>query len=127
MLCGGRSAHIRRGDPGGADLFDGLHQPRRRVRLTHDLLTTIPNPARVIGRSDVLGSLEVGRPAEVSVFRVVDGPTRFNDGEEEVTGDRRIVPVGCVRNGHWIPTPELPTYDSEGKTWVRSANEDEDW
>ncbi len=84
------------------------------------MITT--NPARVIGRAEDLSSLEVGTPAEASVFRVVEGPTTFNDGEEEVHGDRRVLPIGCVRAGRWIPTPELPTYASAGRTWVRSAS-----
>ncbi|MEL6983959.1 MAG: amidohydrolase family protein, partial [Actinomycetota bacterium] len=88
------------------------------------MITT--NPASAIGRRDTLGTLAAGTPADATVFRVIDGPTRFNDGEEEVAGDRRLLPVGCVRNGHWIETPELSTYATAGKTWVRSATADDD-
>lgn len=85
------------------------------------------NPAAVIGRSHELGSLATGRTADVTVLRLVDGPTRFSDGEEAIEGDQRLVPVGCLRAGEWFDTPELATYASHGKTWVRSASEDEDW
>ena len=90
------------------------------------MITT--NPASAIRKRDQLGSLEPGRSADVSVFRLVDEPTVFSDGEEEVAGNQRIVPVGCLRAGEWIPTPELPTYASEGKTWVKwAADKDLDW
>lgn len=94
-----------------------------------DVLAMITsNPASVIRRSDTLGSLAPGRSADVSVFKLIDEPTRYSDGEEEVAGDRRLVPVGCLRAGEWIPTPKLPTYASEGKTWVKwAADEDLDW
>ena len=86
------------------------------------------NPAAAIRRSDTLGSLAAGRSADVSVFRLVDEPTVFSDGEEDVAADQRLVPVGCLRAGEWIPTPPLTTYASAGKTWVKwSANEDLDW
>jgi dihydroorotase len=76
------------------------------------MITT--NPSRVIGRSDELGSLAVGRAADVSVYRVIDTPTRYYDGEEEITGQQRLTPVGCIRGGRWMPTSELATYDACG-------------
>ncbi|MEM7341735.1 MAG: amidohydrolase/deacetylase family metallohydrolase [Actinomycetota bacterium] len=120
----------------GGPVFSLAETASKFLALGLDLTDVIPmittNPAWAIQRSATLGSLEPGRGADATVFRVVDGPTRFNDGEEEVIGDQRLLPVGCVRNGHWIPTPELPTYATAGKTWVRSGggsaySEDEDW
>lgn len=90
------------------------------------MITT--NPAKAIRKGDELGSLAEGRSADVSVFKLVDEPTTYSDGEEEVAGDQRLVAVGCLRAGEWIPTPTLPTYATEGKTWVKwAANEDLDW
>jgi dihydroorotase len=60
-------------------------------------------PATSIRRSDELGSLAVGRPAEVSVLRIDDAPAELSDGHETITVDRRLEPVGCVRAGDWIP------------------------
>ncbi len=90
------------------------------------MITT--NPAKAIRKSDELGSLAEGRTADVSVFKLIDEPTKYSDGEEEVAGDQRLVAIGCLRAGEWIPTRDLPTYASEGKTWVKwAANEDLDW
>jgi dihydroorotase len=58
--------------------------------------------AEVIGRADELGTLAVGRPAEVSVLRIDDGDAVLSDGFETITARRRLVPVGCLRAGEWI-------------------------
>lgn len=70
------------------------------------------NTAAAIRMGDELGNLDVGRSAEVSVMRLEEGPCHLSDGYETVVGDRRLVPVGCVRAGEWIPAtaglePEL--------------------
>jgi dihydroorotase len=59
------------------------------------------NTAATIHRSDRLGTLDVGRDAEVSVLRVEEGPVEFSDGFETLRGERRLVPVGCLRAGTW--------------------------
>jgi dihydroorotase len=70
--------------------------------------------AASIRRSDVLGTLGVGRPAEVSVLRVDEGPAAFCDGFETVAGERRLAPVGCLRGGEWIEAtgPFSPAADA---------------
>jgi dihydroorotase len=60
------------------------------------------NAARAIGRQHELGTLEPGRPAEISLLTVEDGPVALSDGVETITADRRLVPVGCVRAGEWV-------------------------
>jgi len=60
-------------------------------------------PAAVVGRSDELGALAPGRVADISVLRVEDGDIALSDGYETLTAERRLVPVGCVRAGEWIP------------------------
>ena len=64
-------------------------------------------PATSIGRQDELGSLAIGRPAEVSVLRVEEGPVELSDGHETITADRQLVPVGCVRAGRWLAVDAL--------------------
>ena len=58
--------------------------------------------AASIGRSAEYGTLEVGRAAEISVMRLVEGLAHLSDGYETLDADRRLVPVGCVRGGEWI-------------------------
>jgi dihydroorotase len=61
------------------------------------------NPARSVQR-DELGRLEVGGIRDATVLRLVEGPYTFPDvdGRSRET-DRRVVPVGVVRAGAWIP------------------------
>ncbi|MDD9368709.1 MAG: amidohydrolase/deacetylase family metallohydrolase [Acidimicrobiales bacterium] len=77
------------------------------VELADVVARATPGPARSIRRDDELGSLAVGRSAEVSVLRVADGPVDLSDGHETITADRHLVPVGCVRAGRWLPTEAL--------------------
>ncbi|QXC60216.1 amidohydrolase/deacetylase family metallohydrolase [Aquihabitans sp. G128] len=95
--------------------------------LHHVIAMGTSNSARAIGRSHELGALEVGRDAEVSVLRLrTDGPFPVSDGVEVVQSPAALQPVGCVRAGTWIPTPELPTYAGTGKTWGEMPD-DIDW
>ncbi len=64
-------------------------------------MTTVA-PAAVIGRSDELGALVPGRPADVSVLRIEEGNASLSDGFEVLDVGRRLVPVGCLRAGAWI-------------------------
>jgi dihydroorotase len=59
-------------------------------------------PAQSIGRADELGTLGVGRDAEISVLRLIEGPAHLSDGFETIEATERLVPVGCVRAGEWI-------------------------
>lgn len=60
-------------------------------------------PATSIRRQDELGTLAAGRPAEISVLRIDEGGYPLSDGFEDVIAERRLVGVGCVRGGRWIP------------------------
>ncbi|MGZ4682407.1 MAG: amidohydrolase family protein [Acidimicrobiales bacterium] len=85
------------------------------------------NTARAIGRLDELGSLEVGRSAEISVLRLrTDGPFPVSDGHETIESEVAVEPVGCVRAGTWYPTPPLPTFARAGTTWGEMPD-DQDW
>jgi dihydroorotase len=58
--------------------------------------------AETIRRADQFGTLDIGRPAEVSVLRLVEGPAHLSDGFETIEASQRLVPVGCVRGGEWM-------------------------
>lgn len=72
------------------------------VGLADVVAMATSNPAAVIGRADELGTLDVGRTAEVSVLRVDEGAFPMSDGFETITAARRLTPVGCLRAGTWI-------------------------
>ena len=57
-------------------------------------------PAKVIGRVPGLGTLQVGAPADIAVFELVDGPVEFVDTRRNTkSGNRKLVPVMTVRGG----------------------------
>jgi dihydroorotase len=61
------------------------------------------NPARALRRDD-LGRLDVGGIGDATVLRVVDGPYTIADVDGRTREvDRRLVNVGVVRAGAWVP------------------------
>ena len=85
------------------------------------------NVARAIGKLDELGSLAVGRPAEVSVLRLRDdGPFPVSDGLETIWSPMALEPVGCLRAGTWVPAAPVRTYATEGRTWSEPPD-GQDW
>jgi len=66
------------------------------------------NPARAIGRdSEGLGTLRVGAPAALTVFREVEEPWRVEDAEGEVRDlDRRLETVGVLLGTAYYPRTE---------------------
>ena len=67
------------------------------------------NPAASIHREHEMGTLGVGRPADVSVIRIVEGPATVTDGYETVAVERKLVPVGCLRAGTWFSATSVGT------------------
>jgi dihydroorotase len=58
------------------------------------------NAARVIGWQDRIGSLEVGREADVAVLQIIDEPTKLRDSVGgEVTYKQRIAARWTIRGG----------------------------
>jgi dihydroorotase len=58
------------------------------------------NPATVIGWQDRLGSLEVGRDADVAVLQIVNEPTKLRDSVGgEMTTEQRIAARWTIRRG----------------------------
>jgi dihydroorotase len=59
--------------------------------------------ATAIRREDRLGSLSPGREADITVFELVDEPTRLTDGaHESVVAEQSLVPRWVVRRGQPI-------------------------
>jgi dihydroorotase len=64
------------------------------------------NPARVIGRVDKLGTLQVGAPADVSIVELVEAPVSFVDTRKNTRqGNRWLKPVQTVRAGRPFGRP----------------------
>ena len=62
-------------------------------------LATI-NPAKVIGKVEKLGTLQVGAPADVSIFEIVEGPVKFVDTRNNFRdGNKYLKPVQTIRAG----------------------------
>ena len=58
------------------------------------------NPARVIGWQDRIGSLEVGREADIAVLKIVDEPTKLHDSVGgEMTANQHIAVCYTIRKG----------------------------
>jgi dihydroorotase len=61
------------------------------------------NPARALRRHD-LGRLEIGGIGDATVLRLVEGPYTIVDVDGRTCEtDRRLVTVGVVRGGAWVP------------------------
>jgi dihydroorotase len=66
-------------------------------------------PARIIGRVPGLGTLQVGAPADISVFDIVDGAVEFLDTRNNKrSGNKKLVPFLTVRGGRPFGRPPLP-------------------
>ena len=63
-------------------------------------------PAKIIGRIDKLGTLQVGAPADVAIMELIEGPVDFVDTMKNVRkGDRQLKPVQLVRAGRAFGRP----------------------
>ena len=73
-------------------------------------MTTV-NPATALNMEDTLGSLTVGRPADITVLEEVSGDWVFHDtAGGTLTGSKALVPVVTVKGGEvfspdWGPHP----------------------
>lgn len=97
------------------------------IELPSVVAMATSNTARAIGKLDELGSLAVGRAAEISVLRIVDGPVPLSDGHETVIADRGLAPVGCVRAGEWIEAKPVDSLRTSGKTFAGVEDPSADW
>ena len=70
-------------------------------------------PAKVIGRVEKLGTLQVGAPADISMFDLVEGPVEFVDTVKVTRkGNKYLKPIQTVRAGraYGKPFPSPFTY-----------------
>jgi dihydroorotase len=64
------------------------------------------NPARVVGRVEKLGTLQVGAPADVAILEMVEAPVTFVDTRKNTRqGNRWLKPVQTVRAGRPFGRP----------------------
>jgi dihydroorotase len=67
-------------------------------------------PARVIGRVPGLGTLQLGAPADVAIFDVIDAPVEFVDTRNNKrSGTRRLVPWVTIKGGRPFGRPPMPS------------------
>ncbi|MCS6763448.1 MAG: amidohydrolase family protein [Candidatus Protistobacter heckmanni] len=63
-------------------------------------------PAKIIGKVDKLGTLQVGAPADVSIMELIESEVRFVDTVNNArTGKRYLKPVQTVRAGRSYGRP----------------------
>jgi dihydroorotase len=64
------------------------------------------NPARIIGRVEKLGTLQIGAPADVSILELIEQPVTFVDTRKNTReGKRFLKPVQTVRAGRPFGRP----------------------
>ena len=99
----------------------GLHRrAARRLAMSHrsgrcfpplalglDLETVIActtsNPAGTLWLEESIGSLKVGKAADISILRQVEGEWSFIDSHgQTLRGDTTLVPSGAVRGGEYV-------------------------
>jgi dihydroorotase len=65
--------------------------------------------ARLLGRADELGSLAVGRTADISVLRLEEREwTALDSRGGTLRAPQALVPVLCLRDGHVHEAGALP-------------------
>lgn len=62
------------------------------------------NPARALNMENDFGSLAVGREADITVLKLIDGKFNLWDPEGvNLSGDKAIIPILTIRGGHIMP------------------------
>jgi len=74
--------------------------------LTDVVAAATSRPAAALGLGGQIGSLRAGVPADLGLFRLVDGPVSFTDVYGNVcTGDQRLVNVATFIDGRRLADP----------------------
>jgi dihydroorotase len=59
-------------------------------------------PAHAVHRESMLGALEPGRVADISVLEIVEGEALpLSDGHETIHVEKKLAAAGCYRAGEW--------------------------
>ena len=85
--------------------------------LDHVVAMTTSNAAAMMGKSDTLGSLQVGRTADITVLKMASGNYSFVDaGGVGFKGTKRLRPLLAIRKGKvYEPVSDLLP------SWIRQA------
>jgi dihydroorotase len=76
------------------------------VPLTDVVAAATSHPAAALGLSGQIGSLRAGVPADLGLFRLVDGPVSFTDVSGNVcAGNQRLVNVATFIDGCRLADP----------------------
>lgn len=68
--------------------------------FTDIVATVTSNPAAMLGMASEIGSLQVGREADVSVLKILEGRFALSDNSgERVVAEQLIAPEFCLREG----------------------------
>jgi len=91
---------------GGRDgiVKDLAHTLSKFLNLGLDINTVVAcatsNPARLLNKTEAIGTLRKGAFADIAVFELESGEFNFQDSEEEVLkGSVRIAPKQTIQNG----------------------------
>ncbi len=71
------------------------------LELEEVIAMVTSQPAKTIHREDSLGSLSVGREADITMLSIEEGEFEFSDGFEIMSAPQRLVADGCWRAGEW--------------------------
>src|SRR5437667_2449605 len=87
---------------------NGLEPLRRAIRAAEMVGKQVPVMCH-IGRVPGLGTLQIGAPADVAIFDLVDAPVEFVDTRQNRrSGTKKLVPVLTVRGGRPFGRPPMP-------------------
>jgi dihydroorotase len=73
------------------------------ISLEQAIEMTTVNPAKALGLEDEIGSLEVGRQADVSIFKMLQGKWTFWDSvNNSIPAEKLLLPVSTFKSGQEI-------------------------
>jgi dihydroorotase len=74
------------------------------VDLPDVIAMATTGPANAVHRESMLGAIEPGRSADLSVLEIVEGEALpLSDGFETITVEKKLASAGCYRTGEWYP------------------------
>ena len=87
------------------------------IPLNHVVAMVTSNAAAMMGKSDSMGSLQVGRVADISILKMSSGRYTFADGAgNKFKGTKRFTPLVTMRKGKlYEPVSDLLP------EWIRQA------
>jgi dihydroorotase len=79
--------------------------------LTEVVATVTSHPAKMLGMSDMIGTLAVGREADISVVELLEGAFDLSDNSGvSVTASQMFLPKFCLKGGDYfeVSSPLVP-------------------